>query len=350
MAELLDAGEALCAPCAVKRLSASTAAAATMPWGWVGEQATLQPAAGAMSSLLMMTGDAVGTILRGGQESKEGATLRSALHSEVPAQLIKARSKWRDAIDMPLLGGPCRNAAVAEAIASYSMGSARSILADSEAEILSLVGDEVLATMPVSSVLGAARKLRESWRESFVTMPTFNGVARRTIHMGRAATCSCVIVVATLRDAMPTLVRRASRILQGTMKETFGGNALVVLVRPDQGRELVFGARWDEAVESLDAVVELLRGLKEPARLIASVSALGVALTNVDLDKSKNEARIGLIRSCLLREAPEVVDAERMARALLTLIDRNVVAMSEADGQHGMDGIHVAGFLAEGVR
>ena len=101
---------------------------------------------------------------------------------------------------------------------------------------------------------------------------------------------------------------------------------------------------------SMQTVIELLRGLGEPGRLIDALSSLGAALTNVDLDKSKNEARLGLIRACLLREAPQALEPDRVARALLTLIDRNVVAMNEADGQHGMDGIHVAGFLAQGVQ
>ncbi|MBI5531247.1 MAG: hypothetical protein HY898_00930 [Deltaproteobacteria bacterium] len=343
-------GEALCMPCAVKRLGAFVAPKDALPWAGLLDDAPKAEVESEYVSVVLMNADGMGATVRGGLESKDGATLRSSLHSEMPAQLLKARSKWRDALDAPLLGGAARTAAIAEALGAFSMGSARSIVAEAKGQMLALAGDEVVALMPVESAYPAARRLCDVWREPFVTLQPAGGVARRLLHMGPAATTSLAIVLAHRSCAVPALVRRGRRLMQGVAKEALGRNALVVLARMEHGREYVFGGRWDEVGESLELVLGLLRGLSKPGLVVAALAALGPALTDVDLDKSKNESRIGLIRSVLARQAPDAAEPDRLARAILTLIDRNGAAAIEADGQHGMDGIHVAGFLAEGVR
>ena len=326
---LLDEGEALCGPCAVQRLG---------PFASGMLQGINDPAA------LLMSGDALGALYRGGLDPKEGATVRASLHSQVPAQLLKARSRWRDALDAPLLGGPCRSAAVAEALGAFSNRTARSVVGQAQGTLLAVAGDELTAVVPRGEVLSVASRLREMFREPFVQL---EGTGR-ALHPGKAASSSCAIVIAP-RASMPQLIRKVHRVLRSA-SETLGRSGLTIVVRANTGREYVLAARWDEVAESLEALVGLLRGLAEPWRLVSALSSLSVALTDTDLERSKNEPRMVLVRSIVAREAPTAAEPDRIARAILTLIDRNSAASLEADAQRGMDGIHVAGFLAEGVQ
>lgn len=341
-AALVDAGEALCGPCAVQRLGAAAAPDGAAIWSGLPDE-TEQPAAA-----LMLCCDGLGAILRGG-EGKESATLRSTLHTELPAQLLKARSRWRDVLDAPVLGGPCRSAAVAEALGAFCSGSAAALVAEAKGQLLAATGEDLTALLPRAGVLQVAGKLREALREPFVTLQAPGGVARRALHLGKAASSSVLIALGP-REALPSVLRKYGCGLRREAAELAGRSALTLVVRTGTGRELVLAARWDEVLDSLQLLVQWLGSLAEPARVLGALEAVSVALTDTDLERSRNEPRLQLIRSILCAEVPEATEPERLARAILTLIDRNTATASDADASRGMDGVHIAGFLAQGVR
>jgi hypothetical protein len=328
--EQSSSGDGLCAACGVRRSGAQPAKG--------GEALPL--------TLVLMNGDGMGAIMRGALETKEGATLKSTLHSQVPQQLLKARGRWRDGLDSAVLGGPARLAAVAEALGAFSMGSARDAVDKAGGQMLALAGDEVAALVPRAQALEVTTRLRARYREPFVSLPV-QGIVRRALHLGHAATTSCVIAV-SWRDRPGALLRRCRKVLQVIAKQTLDRDALVVLVRTETGREYMFGGHWGEADDNLGTAIALLRAVREPAAFLASLSALGPALTNQDLDRSKTEARLGLIRNVIASHAPDHPEAERVSRAILALIDRNGASSPDAEG--GLDGVQVAAFLAEGVQ
>ncbi|HQP34238.1 MAG TPA: type III-B CRISPR-associated protein Cas10/Cmr2 [Polyangiaceae bacterium] len=333
--------ELLCAVCAAGRLGPAIATAS-----WPKAPQTAAPSG--PLAVLVVSGDGLSAALRPG-DSKEAATLRSVLHTEMPALLQKLRSRWRDGLDLPILSGVGRILSASEAVTTWALHTARHEVAAAGGVELSLSGNDLVALVPVSKALGLAARLRETWRTPFATIQGPAGHESR-LHPGPVAPLGCAISIAPDNAPLPLVAARCSRLLQRAMQENLGREAFVVEIRRDHGRGWMLAGKWDEIGPGLDALVAQLRSHARREALIAETLQLGVALTDTDLDKPKQEVRVAVLRAAVsgVLAGVETDEAERIARTLLGLVDHNASQALDPDGNHGLDGLRIAAFLAEG--
>lgn len=143
---------------------------------------------------------------------------------------------------------------------------------------------------------------------------------------------------------------RARKLLQKASQEPWGRDFLVVELMRGQGRGAIVGGKWDDTGATLSTLVAQLRASAAREALTSVALDMGVALTNNDLDRPKQEVRIALLRAAIARllDSAQAEEAERMARAMLSLVDQNAAAALDPEGNHGLDGLRIAAFLAEG--
>ena len=310
--------------------------------------ATTFDATGSQVAVLAMSADGLASLLRTG-DSKEGATLRSVLHAEMPAMLQKVRSRWRDGLDVPVHAGLGRALAASEALASWALSTVRAEVTAAGGTELSLSGDELIVMLPAAGALELARKLREAWRQPFVMINGQRGQEHR-LHPGPAATVSCAICIVPAEAPVAAIAGRARKLLQRSSQEAWGRDFFVMELVRGQGRGSIVGGKWDDVGASLSALVAQLRASDARDALTSVALDMGVALTNSELDRPKQEVRVGLLRAALARllDGAQAEEAESMARAMLSLVDQNAAAALDPDGNHGLDGLRIAAFLAEG--
>ncbi len=341
---LLGDGEALCAVCAVHRVAPALALQSAPQWPQESKLAQ------GPYAVVMLNGDNMASLLRGGLDAKETATLRSVMHSEMPAQLTSMRSRWRDLFDGAVLGGPLRDAAVAEALGEYAFRSVPSIVADAGGELVSAAGDEVIAIVPAAHAVQLARRLRERYRAPVVdTMMPQSAGAFAVLHPGPAATTSAIVALAQAADPVGTVVQRCCVLMQSVAKEAIGRDAIVVSVRPGE-REALFACRWDELADSFESAVQVLCAASDRRALLAALVVLEPAITDLELDKTRNEPRAALIRLALRQAGLGEAELDRASRAILTLMERNAAPVADGDRGRALDGLQIARTLAEGVQ
>lgn len=316
-------------------------------WSTIGRRPS------SLRAVLVAAGDNLGAICRGGLDAKEGATLRSILHSDLPAQLLRTRSRWKDILDSPVLGGPLREAFIGEALGQYALESVPSIVREGDGEIVASANGALVAAAPAWQAFDIAHKLRERFRQPFVDRDDGAAAGRGLVaHLGPAATMTVAIAIADCREPTSTLLRRCRRTLEGMGQDSSARDMLFVSLYPRRGREYLLAYRWQDLGDRLHVVARELADMPEPSRWVAELVAVEAALTNPELDRTKGSSRLELVRAAVVRgrRGRAGADPERVAEAILALIDGQCVVQNGSEGSHALDGVHVARFLSEGMR
>jgi hypothetical protein len=346
LASLLGRDQTVCGVCATARLGPVLASDAGPQWP---ERLSIPDSQ--TYCVVMLNGDNVGGIFRGGLDSKESATLKSVMHSEVPQQLLALRSRWRDVLDTPMLSGPLRTACVSEALGEYALHSVPNLVTQSGGELLWAAGDEVVAITALPIGIEVARRLRDRYREPWVTMACADGKGSYpALHPGPVATTSAAVVLAATGEPIAHVLQRCRSLLEAPSKDILGRDSLVVCSRGAGGRDLVFGCRWGELGDSFEVAAKTLSTMADRAGLVGKLREFAVAITASELDKTRTESRAALVKLALGASGVQQQDLETASRAFLTLMDRNGAPPPEGDGSRALDGVQLARLLVEGLR
>jgi hypothetical protein len=342
----LGQGDGVCGVCAVQRLGPTLAAGGGPQWRQGSSISDSKP-----YSVVMLNGDNVAGIFRGGLENKESATLRSVLHSEMAQQLTSLRLRWKDVLDTPVLSGPSRTACISEALGEYALRSVPEIVTQGGGELLWAAGDEVVAITTSQLGIEVAHRLRDRYREPHVPAALCGGKGTYSaLHLGPVATTSGVVALAQAGEPIAHVVQSCRELLDTLGKDTLGRDSLVVFSRGGSGRDLVFGCRWGELGDSFEVAAKTLSAVADRAALLGKLRELAVAITAPELDKTRTESRAALVRLALVSSAVEPQELDRASRAFLTLMDRNGAPAQDGDGSRALDGIQLARLLVEGLR
>jgi len=336
----LRKGEMLCAVCALHRTLD------LVPNGGLAQVTVPETAKANDLALVLINGDLVSRIIRGGKELKGAATLRDVMHSSMPEQLLRGRPQWKELLDVAAPCGPSRAIAVSEALTDFGVISAAEVVAAHSATVVYTRADELLVAVPQRKALALVRALRDRMRTAFVQL--HNGKdqpARLANHFGPNSSLSAVVLLSAEQEKLAGLLPDARRLLQRVAKDRMDRDAVVFAIAGEVGVERVFGSKIDDINDELEVVSGALRTLGRDS-VLRSLLGYEQVLATKDLDRGAADARVSIVRAVIAGcRACSCVDDVAVAKAVVSLIDRNVVAAIDPDAS-ALDGVFVAHRLA----
>jgi CRISPR-associated protein Cmr2 len=227
-----------------------------------------------------MDGDEMGKIVAG---APRGFTWQEVLAPPLVKRITDADGEdrlnhkvggiWRQLLSEERLLTPARHAAISEALGYFSTVTVPQVIEHHEGELIYAGGDDVLALLPVRSVVKAARELAQAYQWSFVSLVpdpqhhgrvTVNPIAdvsdkpgRLVIHMGPKATISAGIAIVHHKAPFKWTLREAHRLLEKIAKKRCGRGAFTIGLYKRGGGPATFGAKWDsDLLNILDDVAD----------------------------------------------------------------------------------------------
>ena len=229
-------------------------------------------------ALIMMDGDKMGEMLSG--EGDNHITFCKSFHSKVRTgfnrhaqnqALIQKYGEQKRPVS------PNRHLAISGALNDFSQTVVRHVVeCEHLGRVLYAGGDDVLAMLPVADLVSTMQRLRQAysgdclkdeqiaWRDTSKKdrLLCKNGFAwlnnRLMRMMGNKATASCGAVIAH-HQAPLNAVMRELRAAEKRTKTEGGRDAFSITVIKRSGGMLRLTAKWGEALETLDMLVDFLR-------------------------------------------------------------------------------------------
>jgi CRISPR-associated protein Cmr2 len=233
-------------------------------------------------AILLMDGDEMGKIVAG---APCGFTWQEVLAPPLVKRITGADGEalrdqtvagiWRRLLPKERLLTPARHAAISEALGYFSTVTVPQVIEQHEGELIYAGGDDVLALLPVRSVVKAARELAHAYQWSYVSLapdPARHGhlkaeslayvsdkPGRLVIHMGPKATISAGIAIVHHKAPFKWALREAHRLLDDIAKKRCGRGAFAIGLYKRGGGPAIFGAKWDSGLLNiLDDVADAL--------------------------------------------------------------------------------------------
>ena len=319
-------------------------------------------------ALLMMDGDKMGDLVNG--KSKDLATWRDIMHSSLPEKMEKSLATdktagWRgnNRIDEQRHITPSVHKAISEALGDFSLNTVPFVIKKYKGHLIYAGGDDVLAVMPVDTVLRAAQELRELYRTPFLIKRADGSIEKCTdsytpqkderllIHLGDASTISAAVVIAHHKEPLRSLITDAHHILDSEAKEKTGRDAIAISLRKRSGAEKVISMQWENIdggsfIDIFRKLIEDLTEDKESSKLMYKIDENRIAfeiLKEKGLDGSVTKFIESLIEKgkrdkSLNDDEFKKVKAERAQRL-------NAIMSNKLN----TDGLMIARFLAQAL-
>ena len=143
---------------------------------WIRDAMGKHGAPSAYYAILMMDGDDIGGWLSGGADRTP--RIREILHPDVVSYFREAGgSAAEPALEARRPVGPGLHASISAALGDFASGSAEQCVADHHGTLIYSGGDDLLALLPIASVVRCADALREAFQGS--THGSLGGMGRR---------------------------------------------------------------------------------------------------------------------------------------------------------------------------
>lgn len=234
-------------------------------------------------AILLMDGDEMGKIVAGAPrghvwEEVLAAPLVNRIRGADGERLRDAAVAdiWRSLLSQERLLTPARHAAISEALGYFSTVTVPQVIEKHEGELIYAGGDDVLALLPVRTVLKAAQELAQAYQWSFVGLapdPEHRGgpkagplahvtdkPGRLVIHMGPKATISAGIAIVHHKSPFKWALKEAHYLLKDIGKKKCGRAAFAVGLYKRGGGPALFGAKWSSGL--LDTLNEVARAFE----------------------------------------------------------------------------------------
>jgi CRISPR-associated protein Cmr2 len=233
-------------------------------------------------AILMMDGDEMGKWLSGDKMPN----YNQVLHPNT-LQALEKLPDWKQLIENPRLMSPAIHGFISKALGDFSLKLVRYIVETRyPGKLVYAGGDDVLALLPLDSVLEVARELRaafsgelliendrddtdpEKVKVSFTELNAKAGYVwlklpgenkpRLLATMGHKATASTGIVIAHRLSPLDLTLQEV-RNAEKAAKNKEGRNAFSITFLKRSGEQMSAGAKWTYANKSIDTVKVLLK-------------------------------------------------------------------------------------------
>ncbi len=329
-------------------------------------------------AVLMMDGDRAGQWLSG---THEGLTLfGNVLHPKVREQL-EGLDGWKELLNERRLMTPALHAAISDALANFARKLVRFVIEERHCgRVIYAGGDDVLALLPLSEALSAARELRalfsgqvkqdkalvdfaseESLPVDFADENLSGYLVYREqpskeilLTMGPTASASIGIAIAHHLQPLDATLQ-AMREAEHDAKEVYDRNALCVYLLKRSGERTQVGAKWfydggpQDTVAMVNDICERFGGGQLAMKLAHAVFEESRTLSHLPKEAQKSELKRLLKRHSESTMSQEERDslAERLADFAAAL-DSHAGKVGKRGFEQMADWLLLARFLAKG--
>ncbi|MFP3869621.1 MAG: type III-B CRISPR-associated protein Cas10/Cmr2 [Syntrophobacteria bacterium] len=348
------------------------------------EVAKIRPTAtlGKYYAVLVMDGDKMGDLVNG--KSPRLASWRDIMHSSLPEKMTgspatERTGPWLDELDgqSPLDEQrhltPAVHKTISEALGDFSLCSVPRIVREHKGRLIYAGGDDLLAIMPIDTVLQAASEINHWYQQPFAvlrdddTLNELNGAyspqagERLLCHLGKAATISAAVLFVHHKEPLRGVLSRAQALLKDVAKKKAGRDAIAICLIKRGGGERVFHSHWFE--EGRDIIADLLtlrsalaaEGGGESSRLMYKIHESRDAIAVLTATKEHAPRRLVAFLASLIekgerdktryRNKEDAWEEEKRKRAAAIA---NLLEIDPRTGQIDTDALLIARFLAQG--
>jgi len=320
-------------------------------------------------AILMMDGDKMGDLVNG--KSDNLAKWHNIMHSSLPKKMEESPAKdqtkgWleNNRLEEKRHLTPAVHKAISEALGDFSLNTVPYVINKYYGRLIYAGGDDVLAVMPVDTVLKAAQEIMELYRMPFLIKKIDGSIKecrksykpikgeKLLIHPGGASTISASIVIAHHKEPLRRLIVDAHNFLDFEAKEKAGRDAIAISLRKRSGVEMIIAGKWssdnDKFIDKLCHVTDSLSDNKNSSKLMYKIKESKTALETLKL-KNLEGAVEKFIESLIEKgerdkdKNDEEFRKEKVKRAT------QIAAIMEFDGDNKLntDGLIIARFLAQ---
>jgi CRISPR-associated protein Cmr2 len=319
-------------------------------------------------AILLMDGDKMGDLVNG--RADHLATWQDIMHSTMPDKLERSPAANRTKGWLPLKGGqlgekrhltPSVHKAISEALGDFALNTVPYVVTKHHGRLVYAGGDDILAIMPVDTVLQAAQEVRERYRTPFLLRNTGGSIVpcptpykpkpgeKLLIHLGEASTISAAIMIAHHKTPLRGLMAQAQDMLKKKAKDEAGRDAVVISLMKRGGAEKSVTRKWTESRNKayVHLLLDLVKDLSDEdasSRLMYKIDQNRMAIG--ELTVSAPEGSVDKFLAALVEKgerdktvshAESNMDQARRLRAVLI----------ESKDKVNTDGLLIARFLAQ---
>ncbi len=251
-------------------------------------------------AILLMDGDKMGDLVNGKADNL--AKWQDIMHSSLPEKLANSPSKdkTRGWLEKGILQEkrhltPSVHKAISEALGDFALNTVPYVVAKHYGRLIYAGGDDVLAVMPIDTVLMAAQEIMKLYRTPFLVTRT-NGTIEECggeyapvkgekllIHLGEAATISAAVVIAHHKAPLRGLINEAHRVLEKKAKEQGGRDAIAILLKKRGGAQKLVAEKWVDrkSISYMSLLKDLAKDLyddKASSKLMYKIEQNRIAL------------------------------------------------------------------------
>jgi CRISPR-associated protein Cmr2 len=322
-------------------------------------------------AILLMDGDKMGDLVNGKAENL--AKWRDIMHSSMPTKLKnsadskKTRGWLQDnRLEEKRHLTPSVHKAVSEALGDFALNTVPSIVAKHHGCLIYAGGDDVLAVMPIDTVLQAAQEIMELYRTPFLIKKADGSVTpcdnpyrprkdeRLLMHLGEASTISASVLIAHHKAPLRGLMTEAHRLLEREAKDRAGRDAIAISLKKRGGAEKLVAHRWAGLGDGsyVRLLLNLARDLADDeasSRLMYKIDQNRVAMES--LAASGPEGSVEKLIAMLIEKSDrdKSKNGDETRESGLEQARRLKAILIEDESKVNTDGLLIARFLAQAV-
>ncbi|OPY80040.1 MAG: CRISPR-associated protein [Syntrophorhabdus sp. PtaU1.Bin153] len=327
-------------------------------------------------AVLLMDGDKMGDLVNG--KADKLATWQDIMHSSLPEKLRESKSKERTRgwLEQGILQKkrhltPSVHKAISEALGDFALNTVPYVIKRHHGHLIYAGGDDVLAVMPIDTVLRAAEEIMELYRAPFLVkrfeetdwrVKKCNGEytpekgEKLLIHLGEAATISAAVIIAHHKAPLKGVIHEAHQVLEKEAKDGADRDAVAILLKKRGGAEKLVAKKWknDGDAAYIALLTELVKALcdydqKASSKLMYKIEQNKTALET--LVKEGPEGSVEKFLESLIEKGQRNKDKNngKWEQERATLAKRLKAILLDKDSTLKMDGLMIARFLAQAI-
>ena len=322
-------------------------------------------------AVLMMDVDKIGDLVNG--KSRNLARWRDIMHSSLPAKMANSPAKDRtigwlknNMLDEHRHITPSVHKAISEALGDFSLNTVPFVIKKYNGYLIYAGGDDLLAVMPVDTVLQAVKEIRELYRTPFLIKKEDGNIEkcndsytpqineRLLIHPGDASTISASVVIAHHKEPLRSLILDAHHILDSEAKEKAGRDAIAISLKKRSGAEKVISKKWEDNsgksfIDIFQKLIEDLTDDKESSKLMYKIDENRIAFETLK-EKGSDGSVEKFIESLIEKgKRDKSLKDDEFKEVKTERAQRLNAIMAFNQNKLSADGLMIARFLAQAL-
>jgi len=319
-------------------------------------------------AILMMDGDKMGDLVNG--KADKLASWEDIMHSSLPEKMRLSSSKdkttgWleKNRLCNKRHLTPSVHKAISESLGDFSLNTVPDVINKHNGHLIYAGGDDLLAVLPVDTVLVAAQEIRELYRLPFVVRKANGDIEKcgdeytpqkgdkLLMHLGEASTISAAIIFAHHKEPLRSLIIEVHNILDSEAKEKAGRDAVAISLRKRSGAEKVISQKWDSVngkfINNMKEVIKFLSEEKIASKLIYKIEENKTAIEMLNENAPAGSVE-KFIESLIEKGQRDKDKKNEEFKQIKRDRAKQVSAVMQIDnGRLNTDGLMIARFLAQ---